>query len=324
METQNVRTDVDGDQIPLTVGLYKFFLAHGTDGFYALRLYQHLIFTARIQKETSVWANDAYLMKGTHMGRTHFAKAKKFLFEKQLIDCPTKPEQREDGTFKKPYICVHFSAGSAETLISSSPVVPEQHTGTGRTENRMRLPADKCSKKKDKYLGKEGGEEPPAPVAAPKESKEPDPDPPEKSDYRELHNRIKKAANMTGFSYNPTVAALYRKLDKLGILDEGELVALAGREDVNRRVSHWITGARDVIDDGGWPEGEPEQEEPKPRKLSERERLEREATLARLGYVKDKKTGQMVPQYEQEDTGKKKRCKCNTLHENVLFCIQGL
>lgn len=60
---------IDEDQLPgITVGVYKAFLKRGKDGIEALAVYQHLLFTYRLQHTNQIWATDEYIAKGIHIG----------------------------------------------------------------------------------------------------------------------------------------------------------------------------------------------------------------------------------------------------------------
>lgn len=85
-EITDIKIDKDNDIIPITVGLYKFFLAGGTAGIEAKTLYEHLIFTARLQETQTVHANNAYLGKGLMWGVAKVKKTKAWLAEAGLIE----------------------------------------------------------------------------------------------------------------------------------------------------------------------------------------------------------------------------------------------
>jgi hypothetical protein len=128
---------IDEDQLPgITVGLYKAFLKRGKDGMEALEVYQHLLFTYRLQHTNQIWATDEYIAKGVHIGLVKVRKCKSILKSMGLIDYIQK---RDKNRFGKTYILLHLlpnpGAGSgikrADSTIS---VLPD--------------PADKCLKNK--------------------------------------------------------------------------------------------------------------------------------------------------------------------------------
>jgi len=102
VSSDNIRMEVDGDLIFVTVAKYKLFLSHGEVGLDAYLLYSHLIFTARIQSTNSVWANNTYLRGGLHWGKERLNKAKNLLFDLSLIQ---QVERRDpNGKFEGHYI----------------------------------------------------------------------------------------------------------------------------------------------------------------------------------------------------------------------------
>ncbi len=78
--------DLDDDFIVVTVGLYKFFMAHGKDGLDAKQLYDHLVFTSRVQGSKKVKANLQYIKNGLGWGNAKIKKAKSFLRGAGLIE----------------------------------------------------------------------------------------------------------------------------------------------------------------------------------------------------------------------------------------------
>ncbi|ULQ59224.1 hypothetical protein K7I13_12075 [Brucepastera parasyntrophica] len=85
-EITKIRIDKNSDIIPITVGLYKFFMANGKEGRDAKDLYEHLIFTARLQETNQIKANNIYLANGLCWGENRVKKAKAFLATHGLIE----------------------------------------------------------------------------------------------------------------------------------------------------------------------------------------------------------------------------------------------
>mgnify|MGYP000518897640 CR=1 FL=1 len=81
----NIRIDKDHDLIFCSVGLYKMFLANKSPGMEAKQLYDHLLFTARLQETSIIHANTSYLQKGLGWGQAKIKRAKAFLTKKGLI-----------------------------------------------------------------------------------------------------------------------------------------------------------------------------------------------------------------------------------------------
>ena len=83
----NIKMDCDDDVIVLSVRMYKFFMAHGTEGREAKELYQHLIFTSRMQYgNTNIRATANYLKIGLIWGEKKLKRAKAFLSNAGLIE----------------------------------------------------------------------------------------------------------------------------------------------------------------------------------------------------------------------------------------------
>jgi len=81
-----IELECDDELIFVTVRMYKFFLAHGKDGLDAKQLFDHLLFTSRIQKSRKVMANLTYIKNGLGWGRDKTKKAKAFLCAAGLIE----------------------------------------------------------------------------------------------------------------------------------------------------------------------------------------------------------------------------------------------
>lgn len=85
IENTNLRIDKDQDIIFCSVGLYKMFLANRGEGMEAKQLYDHLLFTARLQETNIIQATNTYLSKGLGWGQVKIKRAKTFLKKKGLI-----------------------------------------------------------------------------------------------------------------------------------------------------------------------------------------------------------------------------------------------
>ena len=95
---EKIRVEQDGDIIFMTMKLYKFFIAKRKEGSIdAMNLYFHYMFTARLQGETSIRADDIYIRNGIGFGKEKLKKAKAFLKRHGLIDY--KQEKDADGHF---------------------------------------------------------------------------------------------------------------------------------------------------------------------------------------------------------------------------------
>lgn len=107
-QIQQIKVEKDQDMLFMSVGLYKMFLSHGEVGLEAMNLYQHLMFTARLQETNQVWANEEYLKHGLKIGERKLKMLKSFLSKKGLIEYVK--DRGEDGLVKQVYIKVKFLA----------------------------------------------------------------------------------------------------------------------------------------------------------------------------------------------------------------------
>ncbi len=83
----NIKMDCDDDVIVITVKMYKFFMANGSVGMDAKNLYEHLIFTSRLQYgNPTIIANKTYLKRGLGWGDKKLRDAKAFLSSANLIE----------------------------------------------------------------------------------------------------------------------------------------------------------------------------------------------------------------------------------------------
>lgn len=97
----------DEDFLVVTIAKYKLFIAHGAVGVDAFAMYNHLMFTAKMQPTKSVLAVNSYLMKGLSMSRARVQKAKALLEQFQLIT-PILRRDKKTGKIIGNYIKVKF------------------------------------------------------------------------------------------------------------------------------------------------------------------------------------------------------------------------
>lgn len=119
---EQISIDKSYDIIPVSVGLYGMFLAHGKEGMTANMVYQHLIYTARLQETNQVWANDAYLANALPFGKEAIRRAKTFLHRKGLIQYV---QERVNGKLGQVYIRVCFITPSALSRPDDSVVLTD-------------------------------------------------------------------------------------------------------------------------------------------------------------------------------------------------------
>lgn len=102
----NMHVDKDHDVIFCSVGMYKMFLANGSEGLEAKQLYDHLIFTARLQETNMIYANTGYISNGLGWGTAKVKRAKSFLQKKGLISYVKR--RNSSGQISETFIQVNF------------------------------------------------------------------------------------------------------------------------------------------------------------------------------------------------------------------------
>lgn len=82
----NVSAEIDGDIIFLTCAKYKLFMSHGKVGRIAKDIFEHLMFTARLQKTDTVKATEDYICNALEIGEDTFKAGKRLLLSLKLIE----------------------------------------------------------------------------------------------------------------------------------------------------------------------------------------------------------------------------------------------
>jgi hypothetical protein len=102
-----MKVDKNQDIIFMSVGMYKMFMANGTEGLEAKQLYDHLMFTARLQETNLIHASPGYISNGLAWGKAKVKRAKAFLQKKGLISYVQR--RNSSGQLADTYIRVNFS-----------------------------------------------------------------------------------------------------------------------------------------------------------------------------------------------------------------------
>lgn len=132
-----IRIDLDQDIIFMTMGRYKFFLSKKEEGgMEAKELYEHLIFTAKMQSTNTIKANDIYLRNGLGWGIQKLKKAKAFLKKYNMIDY--KQNRTEDGKMGQFYIKVFMITDGTNIIPPVQETAPPVDRPTG-DEKQMLL-----------------------------------------------------------------------------------------------------------------------------------------------------------------------------------------
>lgn len=138
-EMEYLSVDPDQDSLPpITVGLYKAFMAKGKSGLVALQVYQHLLFSYRLQRTDIVQATNTYLQRGLHLGRNRIETAKRMLREMNVIGKPIRKRDAKGRTLKgQVYVRLHLLPNPGPSIapetgdMEKSPeesIAPENHT----------------------------------------------------------------------------------------------------------------------------------------------------------------------------------------------------
>ena len=139
LNVDNVRIDKDADLIFCSVGLYKFFLAHGQRGMEAKQVYDHLMFTARLQETAQVWATNTYIKQGLQtIGNKKLKEAKAFLAEHGLISYIFQKDA--GGKVTQVFTKVKIGAATSGSVIGTADQPPPKTTGSVST----RVDSDTC------------------------------------------------------------------------------------------------------------------------------------------------------------------------------------
>ncbi|MDY7027147.1 MAG: hypothetical protein SVR04_02505 [Spirochaetota bacterium] len=131
VESNNPRVETSEELNPIVVPvkLYEFFMANGKTGLEAMRVWLHLVYTARKQHTNQVWALNTYLQKGTGFGERKIKECKAWLHKHNLI---TYVQRKESGTQRitQWFIRVH---GSKQATGAEIDPVEEKATGAVST-----------------------------------------------------------------------------------------------------------------------------------------------------------------------------------------------
>ena len=117
--------DINQDQLPaITVGMYRAFLARGRRGLTTLSVYQHLLFSYRLQKTDVVHATNTYLQNGLHIGERKLEGAKKLLREMGIIGKPIRKRDEKGRTIKgQVYVKLNLLPNPGPSIPAESAVM---------------------------------------------------------------------------------------------------------------------------------------------------------------------------------------------------------
>jgi hypothetical protein len=125
---EQIKIEHDEDIIFMTLKLYKFFMAKKKEGgLDAMVLYNHFMFTSRLQGETSIKANDTYIQHGLGWGIRKVHKAKAFLKKYGIIDY--KAGKNNKGKFSEWYIVLKTSSSNPVPVVQKTTIVDNHPDG---------------------------------------------------------------------------------------------------------------------------------------------------------------------------------------------------
>ena len=170
-----VSIEADGDIIFMTVAKYKLFMAHGKVGRLAKDVYEHLMFTARLQGTGTVKATEDYVRNALEIGEDSYKAAKKLLVDLGLIENVIR--RNEAGKIVGHFVRVKAAVSPAKPQEETAPEAEihpeaEKTTGwekppTGKTPPKCFTEQGKCFTEQSKALSPVGDSaQPPAVVAA--------------------------------------------------------------------------------------------------------------------------------------------------------------
>lgn len=159
-----VSIEADGDIIFMTVAKYKLFMAHGKAGRLAKDVYEHLMFTARLQGTGTVRASENYIRNALEIGEDSYKAAKKLLIKLGLVENIIR--RNESGKIIGHYVRVKAAAsplGSQEVVSPEAENQPEavkptgwEKPATGETPPKCFTEQDKCFTEQSKALSPVG------------------------------------------------------------------------------------------------------------------------------------------------------------------------
>jgi hypothetical protein len=125
---EQIKIELDEDIIFMTLKLYKFFMAKKREGgIDAMVLYNHFMFTSRLQGEISIKANDTYIQHGLGWGIRKVHKAKAFLKKYGIIDY--KAGKNNKGKFSEWYIVLKPSSSNPVPVVQKTTIVDNHPDG---------------------------------------------------------------------------------------------------------------------------------------------------------------------------------------------------
>jgi hypothetical protein len=139
--SERLAVDPDQDSLPpVSIGLYKAFMAKGKRGLEAFGVYSHLLFTYRLQRTNRVWATNTYLQAGLCIGERKVKAAKGLLARMGLIQLVRQKDER--GRVKKTFVQLNLCRNPGPSIGAEIAPMEKVHGCSYRTggSDRQMLP----------------------------------------------------------------------------------------------------------------------------------------------------------------------------------------
>ena len=158
----NVFFEDGEDIIFITLNKYKFFMANGKIGRDAKDLYEHYMFTGKIQKTNTVHAVNKFCGSGMNMSKERIVKAKKFLVDSGLIEIITKRDEsgKITGHYVKVMCSINPSSRGRKNQTVDNPEGGKTETNSYTNNiNSYTKKGNACTKKEKEPLSAYADEE---------------------------------------------------------------------------------------------------------------------------------------------------------------------
>lgn len=149
VEGSEYRVEQSMDSLPpVTVGLYRAFLAQGKTGLEGLGVYLHLLFTYRLQHTNIIRAEDGYLKDGLKIGDKKLKTAKSLLYKMGLIRYVRKRGAggRTERWFLE--LVLQPNPGPRQKAQTAAPISEEPEAAEEITAEEALVEDDQASKKR--------------------------------------------------------------------------------------------------------------------------------------------------------------------------------
>lgn len=149
---ERVALEEELSPIIIPLSLYRFFLANGKIGREAKAVWEHLVYTARLQETNQVKATNTYIQNGLELGERKVKQLKSWLKKHGLISYVQRKDDK--GRIIETYIRVHASSQAIGTVepekVSTGAETARVENRTGGSDGQMLKGTSKCLKEEGK------------------------------------------------------------------------------------------------------------------------------------------------------------------------------